>query len=376
MEKSEQKTVRAKQPHLSAKFHENLYQVICTGVCLIVALLCLWAALFLVGCAPGDPSNEEKPNGNDPPAITLGEYKEELEMEQNYVYMWNRDGIRGETAVVNFQTPSYAFQVDSKIGKIVSMGTYKSLSDTLYTECDFSSLAAVKMSFSLREGGRDLPGKEVNGAYRIIDSGRVMQRMDYLNIRYEGIALEMLGRVEYAAMLDHFAINYQLHSKSDVTADLGFKLEIAGAAATALENGRGYKMLDENGNGFAFLKPKDDDAVQISASGGTIEFTKSGIAVKATVHTGFGVIAVPIENNSEALLESYLASENVTVTAEQIAPGSGPLPVSFDASRGVHKVDVSSVSVGTQSAEANRKRYERVLVNIENPAEGAAGCRF
>ena len=334
----------------------------------LMSLLAM-AALFLVGCAPADPADEEKPNGNDPPAITLSEYKEELEMEQNYVYMWNRDGIRGETAIVNFQTPSYAFQVDSKLGKIVSMGTYKSLSDTLYTECDFSSLADVKMSFSLREGGRDLPGKEVNGAHRIVDSGRVMQRMDYLNIRYEGIALEMLGRVEYAAMLDHFAINYQLHSKSDVTVDLSFKLEIAGATAAALENGRGYKMLDESGNGFAFLKPKDDDAVQIAASGGTIEFTKSEIAVKAAVHTGFGIIAVPIENNSEALLEGYLASENVTVTAEQIAPGSGPLPVSFDASRGVHKVDVSSVSVGTQSAEANRKRYERVLVNIGNAAE-------
>ena len=46
MEKSEQKTVRAKRPHLSAKFHENLYQVICTGVCLIVALLCLYPLLY------------------------------------------------------------------------------------------------------------------------------------------------------------------------------------------------------------------------------------------------------------------------------------------------------------------------------------------
>ena len=330
------------------------------------------AALLLVGCAPGtkEPGKEqgETPGGSTE-TITLGDYKEGLELEQDYVYMWNQYGIRGEKAVVGFQTPSYAFQVNSKLGKIVKMGTYKSLSDTLYTECDFSSLADVEMSFSLREGGRDLPGKEVNGAYRIIDSGRVMQRMDYLNIRYEGIMLEMLGRVEYAAMLDHFAINYQLHSKEDTTADLSFDLKIAGTSPTALADGRGYKMLDANGNGFAFLKPKDDAAVQIAASGETIEFSKSSVAVKALEHTGFGIIAVPIENNSEALLESYLASENVTVTAEQIAPSTGALPVSFDASRGLYKVDISSVSVGTQTAESNRKRYERVAVNISNPAD-------
>ena len=57
MEKSEQKTVRAKRPHLSAKFHENLYQVICTGVCLIVALLCLYPLLYTLVVSFASPSD-------------------------------------------------------------------------------------------------------------------------------------------------------------------------------------------------------------------------------------------------------------------------------------------------------------------------------
>ena len=160
-------------------------------------------------------------------------------MEEDYVYMWNRDGLRGEECVVNFQTPAYAMQVDGKLGKLVALGEYKSLSEGTYTEADFSVLTKAEMNFFLTENGTEHEGKEVSGSHRIIDSGRAMQRMDYLNIRYQGYALEKLGRVEYAASLNHFAINYELHSKTDTSAGLKFTLRLEGMSSTVLEKWQG-----------------------------------------------------------------------------------------------------------------------------------------
>ncbi len=323
------------------------------------------------GCAATpDPDDWETPGGNETQTeVNLENYKKNLALEEDYVYMWNRDGLRGEECVVNFQTPAYAMQVDGKLGKLVALGEYESLSDNTYAEADFSSLTKAEMNFFLTENGTEHAGKEVSGSHRIIDSGRAMQRMDYLNIRYEGYALEKLGRVEYAASLNHFAINYELHSKTDTTAGLKFTLRLEGMSAATLENGRGVRMTDANGDGFAFLRPADDSAVSITAEGDTLVCSKSQIGVPAITHTGFGVIVVPVKADSDKLLEDYLALEATTVTAEQLSPGSGELPVSFDTRRGVFRVDVSSVSVGTQAMEANRKRYERVRFTVEKESE-------
>lgn len=330
------------------------------------------AMAISAGCAAApNPDGGETPGGNETQTeVNLENYKKARALEEDYVYMWNRDGLRGEECVVNLQTPAYAMQVDGKLGKLVALGEYKSLSDGTYTEADFSVLTKAEMNFFLTENGTEHEGKEVSGSHRIIDSGRAMQRMDYLNIRYQGYALEKLGRVEYAASLNHFAINYELHSKTDTSAGLKFTLRLEGMSSTVLENGRGVRMTDANGNGFAFLRPADDSAVSVTAEGDTLICSKSDISVPAITHTGFGVIVVPVKADSDELLEEYLALENVTMTAEQLAPGSGTLPVSFDAKRGVFRVDVSSVSVGTQAMEANRKRYERVRFTVEKETEG------
>ncbi len=337
----------------------------------ICAVILGIAMIMLTGCvsAPDSDSGETSGGNGTQTEVNLKNYKKNLTLEKDYVYMWNRDGLQGEECVVNFQTPSYAMQVDGKSGKLISLGKYESLSDDIYTEADFSSLTKAEMSFSLTENGEEHAGKEVSGLHRIIDSGRAMQRMDYLNIRYEGYALEKLGRVEYAASLDHFAVNYEIHSKTATNAGLKFTLRLEGMSATTLENGRGVRMTDAGGNGFVFLRPANDADVSISAEGDTLVCSKSDIRVPALTHTGFGVIVIPVKADTDALLDEYLAIEGVTVTAEQFSPGSGALPVEFDARRGVFRVDVSSVSVGTQGMETNRKRYERVRFTIKKATE-------
>ncbi len=48
---------KTKKKHLSAKFYEILYQVLCTGVCFIVAALCLYPLLYTLVVSFANPSD-------------------------------------------------------------------------------------------------------------------------------------------------------------------------------------------------------------------------------------------------------------------------------------------------------------------------------
>lgn len=52
MEKTKQK-----KPLFSAKFHENLYQVICSSVCILIALLCLYPLLYTLAVSFAKPED-------------------------------------------------------------------------------------------------------------------------------------------------------------------------------------------------------------------------------------------------------------------------------------------------------------------------------
>ena len=46
-----------KKPLFSAKFHENLYQVICTAVCFLVAALCIYPLLYTLAVSFAKPED-------------------------------------------------------------------------------------------------------------------------------------------------------------------------------------------------------------------------------------------------------------------------------------------------------------------------------
>ena len=81
------------------------------------------AMAISAGCAAvPNPDGGETPGGNETQTeVNLENYKKARALEEDYVYMWNRDGLRGEECVVNFQTAAYAMQVDGKLGKLVAV---------------------------------------------------------------------------------------------------------------------------------------------------------------------------------------------------------------------------------------------------------------
>ena len=48
---------KKKKPLFSAKFHENLYQVICTAVCFLVAALCIYPLLYTLAVSFAQPEH-------------------------------------------------------------------------------------------------------------------------------------------------------------------------------------------------------------------------------------------------------------------------------------------------------------------------------
>ena len=48
---------KKKKPLFSAKFHENLYQVICTAVCFLVAALCIYPLLYTLAVSFAKPED-------------------------------------------------------------------------------------------------------------------------------------------------------------------------------------------------------------------------------------------------------------------------------------------------------------------------------
>ena len=105
---------------------------------------------------------------------------------------------------------------------------------------------------------------------RIVESGRYLNRVDNIHIRFPEQGTDKYRRIEYVATKTHVAINYGLYSTTAGEFDLAFDLALAGTTVSQIEDGRGVKAVDANGNGFAFLKQEANSSVKISVDGNSI----------------------------------------------------------------------------------------------------------
>ena len=118
------------------------------------------------------------------------------------------------------------------------------------------------MKTYLKIDGEYVENQDIPSTSRIIDSGRYVNRMDNVDLRYPGQGTSKYGRVEYVATQNHIALNYELWSEDAGTFDIAFSLAIEDTTVTTIEGGRGIKAIDANGNGFAYLKQTANDSVQ------------------------------------------------------------------------------------------------------------------
>ena len=210
----------------------------------IVFLLCGILMFSVVGCKNNPTSESEKPGNDDPMQF------QEEEMEKNYVYMWHRDGLIGDQNRMFFQSEEYKLSVDSKTAKIIGIAN----SDDEFYEMNDEDLKAVETTFDLKIGDTYYPSVNSGTQGRIIDSGRYVNRFDNTTVRFKNQGLNKFGRVEYIATKNFIALNYEILSSESGDFGLRMTFDLTGNTATQILEGRGYKSLDSDGNGFAFIK--------------------------------------------------------------------------------------------------------------------------
>ena len=318
----------------------------------LIFLLCSVILLCFSGCGC-----KPKTDSGDPSTDPVN--YEEKEMEKDYVYMWHRDGLSGEFNRMFFQSEKYKLSVDSKSAKITGFA----ISDDKFYEMKDEDLKEVETSFELKIGDNYYPAVNSGSQGRIIDSGRYVNRFDNINIRFKDQGLSKYARVEYVASKNFVALNYELLSSSACECGLRFSFDLNGSSASRILDGRGVKCLDENENGFAVIKQKDSSA-SITAAGGKAVCERESVNVPANEYKGFGVIIIPVKHGDESLIEKFIASEQLEITAAQA--GGGELPVTYKKSEGIYRIDVSEIVTGSQGAASGRNNYDRVKFTVKN----------
>ena len=305
-------------------------------------LLAIVLGVGAVGCGGG-----KKPPEPDP----------DLSLENDYVYMWHQNGLNAEQKLINFQTPSYAMQVSQDEGKIVGMGPYVPSLEDDYGESDFSKLPKVTTEYGLKINEEEFPYYGPVGGSRLIESGRNLQRMDFLKLRFTG-ASQCWGKMEIAATLEHVSFSFQLYSSEACEADLSFSLGFGDHyTSQSLTNDRGIIVKAPDGSGFVFLRPADDPGITMTFNAGKITFSKDGVSVPKELHTGFGIIAIPADKVSEETAQRYYALEQAVVSAQFIEPSAGEAaPVEFVSENGYFRVDTEKgYGAMNFASEADRK---------------------
>ncbi len=319
----------------------------------IVFLLCGILMFSVVGCKNNPTSESEKPGNDDPMQF------QEEEMEKNYVYMWHRDGLIGDQNRMFFQSEEYKLSVDSKTAKIIGIAN----SDDEFYEMNDEDLKAVETTFDLKIGDTYYPSVNSGTQGRIIDSGRYVNRFDNTTVRFKNQGLNKFGRVEYIATKNFIALNYEILSSESGDFGLRMAFDLTGNTATQILEGRGYKSLDSDGNGFAFIKQFNSTAT-LAVEGSKIVCEQSGINVPQNTYKGFGIVIIPIKGNDESLVKNFVATEQLEISATQV--GGSEIEVKYEPTEGIYYIDASAISSGSQGSAVGRNNYDRINFTINN----------
>ena len=210
-------------------------------------VLSILMSLLMLGAMSSCGKDPNENTGGDGEQTNTPVERVYKDLEKDYVYVWNYDGLTGGDRRMSMQSENYSLFVDAKSGKLI--GAEPAAPSSKFVENDFLSLPAVDMSFFLKIDGSYVESQELPSAMRIVESGRYLNRVDNIHIRFPDQGTDKYGRIEYVATKTHIAVNYGLYSTTAGAFDLAFNLTLAGTTVSQLENGRGIKAVDANGNG-------------------------------------------------------------------------------------------------------------------------------
>ena len=305
---------------------------------------------------------------------------------RDYAHMWWQDGFRkGEKAML-FQTGYYGLKINTQKAAITNLGVIKKViteTEAMTENPDtVKSLPEAAMSYSINQGGRDYPFTYVqpvdNVGSRIIESGRYMQSIDVMSMRFQGMDSSVSGRVEFKVLPRHFSVHFSVHTVYDMPeTGFSFKLNLPSEyeISERSADGRTLILRNKKGDGLAALLPERDE-VSARTEGASFIFECAPVELEINNFTGFGVVLLPIAGQSLSEAEAYRTGiAGLDVKAVQISPREGrEQEVTYDSERGLYVIDLARMSsdrlTDFQSAR-KRNAYDRLLFTIKNNGEQA-----
>lgn len=309
----------------------------------IVKYASLFSVLFLVCCTKNNGGNEYQ--GEDPV------YSDAF--EDDYTYMWHRDGIIDEQDRIMVQSINYSALIDSKTGKLLSYAPY---SKDHLESIDIASLNNIEMKYQLKIDDRYFDAADIAPSGRIIASGRYFNKWDNISLRYKNQGANFYGRTEYVATKNFMALNYELIAENPNTYGLKYSISIENYSLSKTD--KGVKAVDSDGNGFILTTNENNVLFSINNNAIEVEYN---VEAARTEFNGFSVFFIPIKANNESLINNLNSFSDTAIIAKD--KNEEPIPVNFDLKRGVYVVDIHDIYSGSAAADG---AYDVINFEINN----------
>lgn len=305
---------------------------------------------------------------------------------RDYSYMWWKSGFNNPAGggQLNIQTGYYGMAVNPSQGQITKLDSINELVTQTEAGTEDNSridgMSAVSMDYNVAIDGETYefsfvkkPDDNSSAYSRILETGRYMQRIDIMHLRYSQLS-DVLGRLEIAALPEYFSLEYSIFSDYEIAnADLEFSMALSEEYVHSEASGDNKVMtfFKDNGSGITFVMP-NRDGWSIRAEGNTVYFRAESLAVPKSEYTGFNVIVIPATQASLSNADIYYGSEQASVSAVQIEPREGrEQDVEFDP-KGYVAISLNrmfSASGASFVSSSNRNALDRLKFTIENPTD-------
>ena len=278
---------------------------------------------------------------------------------------------------MNIQTGYYGMAVNPAKGQIIKLDSINELVTQTEAGAEDNSridgMSSVSMDYSLTLDGKtydftyvERPDSTSAAYSRILETGRYMQRIDIMHLKYAELP-DVLGRLEIAAMPEYFSLEYSIFSDYEIAgADMEFSFALSDeyVHSQVSENGKVATFFRDNGSGVTFVIPSHE-GWSLRVQDNVVYFRAEGMEVPAKEYTGFNAIVIPATRASLSDADIYYASERASVSAIQIEPREGrEQEVDFD-SKGYVAISLNrmfSASGNAFVSSSNRNALDRLKI--------------
>ena len=270
----------------------------------------------------------------------------------DYSYSWWADGIRDNPLVLRFQTSRYTLQFDVPALKLVYLAPIASEipEPSLLTQNDDRMFGRPDASLicSIHTSGRTYQATGASAKLEdcnLIESGKFFQRREITGVKWENGCPPVKSRLEIAAWQDRLTLLLRV-TPDDTIKDADLELKLAAPPAFVVAPYPSNALITENDlhNQWSLRLPVGE--------------WKAG------------------EERIVALLVSRRSKPDqgeLKITADQIAPTTVPLDVTYDSAMGWHRIDLGNDVTGDPPYN---DRIERVKLTIDNPSASARVVRL